>query len=137
MTKKEIRRELEKIEMAKAEYLTAKMNEEPEEVVKALADRFHQMDTDLCKRLSRQEEQKMTGYKMTTTQAFQKCGFTILVTDDRYIWRVEYKGKEYTIQECDGRVDWTPRYHITDNQTGEKVCTRANFRTAIQRIKAR
>ena len=53
MTKKEIRRELEKIEMAKAEYLTAKMNEEPEEVVKALADRFHQMDTDLCKRLSR------------------------------------------------------------------------------------
>ena len=53
MTKKEVNRELEKVERALAEYLTAKMNGEQEEVVKALADRFHQMDTDLCKRLSK------------------------------------------------------------------------------------
>jgi len=74
---------------------------------------------------------------MTITQALKKCGMTIIATDDRYAWRVDYKGKDYTIMECDGRVDWTPRYHITDNQTGEKICTRAIFRTAIHLIKAR
>lgn len=74
---------------------------------------------------------------MTKTQAFKHSGLTVIAGDDRdYMWRVEYNGKQFTIGEVDGRVDWTPRYHVTDLQTGEKLCTRANYRTAMHLIKS-
>lgn len=71
---------------------------------------------------------------MATKKAFEKSGLKV-IDGNSHMWKVEYNGKQFFIAEVDGRVDWTPRYHVTDLQTREKICTRANYTTAIQLIK--
>lgn len=76
--------------------------------------------------------------KMTITQAFKRSGLTVIYGDDRdYMWRVAYNGREYFIGEVDSNISWTTRYHVTDLQTGEKLCTRANYRAAMHLIKSK
>lgn len=74
----------------------------------------------------------------TITEAFEHSGLKILIGSDMdFGWQVEYNGKKFYIGQSDNTSDWTPRYHITDLQTGEKLCTRANYRKAMQLIKNR
>lgn len=71
---------------------------------------------------------------MTITESLMNHG--IKVEDhNTYIWKVEYNGKDYVIKESENTVDFTPRYSLYNLTEQKQICTRANYRTILRKIK--